>query len=347
MANKGKSNSLHIGSMSPDELWQKSPDIIRRFIEQRPDYEQLCTEIGYIVNKRLGAKKVEVSTITWRAKTLNSFLDKLERKKYGDPFQEITDFAGVRVVCLYLADIPLIEEIINSEFEVIEKVDKLNDKGADRFGYGALHFIVKLGEGASGARYDDLKDLVCEIQVRTVLQDAWAIIDHHLVYKNESNVPTPLQRKLNGLAGLFETADDQFDRIRAERINYITEVRESKNDPNQFLNNEINVDTFNEYLKWKFPALELSFPGMLTNTYLFYIDKEKYKKLSDLEHAIERAKSALEKVNSTMNHKTTLYLHTAGFQLIIALMLVDKNIRNSFPLVDKDLKNAVEKNALS
>jgi ppGpp synthetase/RelA/SpoT-type nucleotidyltranferase len=60
-------------------------------------------------------------------------------------------------------------------------------------------------------RYDDLKKLVCEIQVRTVLQDAWAIIDHHLSYKQESDVPKILRRKLNSLAGLVETAHDQFD----------------------------------------------------------------------------------------------------------------------------------------
>ncbi|MFH1742151.1 MAG: hypothetical protein ABIH23_24370, partial [bacterium] len=189
-------------------FWQSNPEIVRRFIQQRTDYEQLCSEVQYILRKRLAERTIEISTVTGRAKTLNSFLEKIQRKTYEDPFSEITDFAGVRIVCLYVSDIPLIEDIIRKEFEIVEKVDKLTDKPPDQFGYGAIHFVARLGKKMSGARYDDLKVLLCEIQVRTVLQDAWAIIDHHLIYKSESSMPKVLRRKLNSLAGLFETADD-------------------------------------------------------------------------------------------------------------------------------------------
>jgi ppGpp synthetase/RelA/SpoT-type nucleotidyltranferase len=82
------------------------------------------------------------------------------------------------------------------------------------------------------------------MQVRTVVQDAWAIIQHHLVYKRESQVPSHLQRKLNSMAGLLETADDQFESIRREREAYIAEVRESLAKPALFLENELNLDSF-------------------------------------------------------------------------------------------------------
>src|ERR1051325_381880 len=94
------------------EIWKRNPETICAFIEQRPNYEQLCTEIAYILSKRLNNSKIDISAVTWRAKTLKSFLEKIERKKYDDPFKAITDFAGVRVVCLYLTDIPVIEGII-------------------------------------------------------------------------------------------------------------------------------------------------------------------------------------------------------------------------------------------
>jgi putative GTP pyrophosphokinase len=197
-----------------DLVWQENPETIKKFLEQKTDYEQLCAEIAYILKKKLSKDSIEYSSVSFRAKTLKSFLIKIVRKTYENPFNEITDFAGVRVVFLYQNDLTRIEHIIKKEFEILKKVDKLNEKGIEKFGYGAIHYIVKIGKNSSGARYDDLKKLVCEIQVRTVLQDAWAIIDHHLVYKKESEIPTNLQRKLNSLAGLFETADNQFDILK-------------------------------------------------------------------------------------------------------------------------------------
>lgn len=242
--------------MNIEKVWKDKTEIIRKFIERNEKNKQLCSEIAYILKKRLDTAEIEYSTITNRTKTLNSFLEKLDRKSYSDPFEEITDFAGVRIVYLYQKDLDNIEKQIKSEFNIVERVDKLNDKGADKFGYGALHFIIKLGKSSKGARYDDLKNLKCEIQVRTVLQDAWAIIDHHLVYKKESEIPSTLQRKLNSLAGLFETADNQFEIIRNEREEYLSELdKSSKGD--KFLENELNLDTYIKYLEWKFPDIHL------------------------------------------------------------------------------------------
>jgi ppGpp synthetase/RelA/SpoT-type nucleotidyltranferase len=207
-----------------------------------------------ILRKRILDRGIETSLISSRTKTLNSFLEKLQRKNYDKPFEQLTDFAGVRVVCLYRGDLAKVAEVIREEFVVVEDVDKVDELGADQFGYGARHYILQLGKSSSGARYDDLKKLVCEVQVRTVVQDAWAIIQHHIVYKRESQVPTQLQRKLNSLAGLFETVDDQFERIRSERDAYVVDVRQSAGAPDAFLENELNLDSFKEYLTWAFPG---------------------------------------------------------------------------------------------
>jgi len=239
-----------------DELentWNEKPEIILSFIKAHPQYEQLCSEVAYILTKRMDEQNIEYSAITSRAKTLKSFSEKLSRKDYKNPLMEVTDLAAVRVVYLYKNDRPIIEKIIESEFKIIEKVDKVAEQEADKFGYGALHYLVNLGRKSSGARYDDLKGLVCEIQVRTVLQDAWAIIDHHLIYKQESDIPKVLRRKINSLSGLFETADDQFDRVRIDREEYRETVKSKKDNKKEFLEQEINLESFTEYLKWKFP----------------------------------------------------------------------------------------------
>jgi putative GTP pyrophosphokinase len=322
MTNRRAKNKTLRMSRKVSEFWRRSPDTIREFLDRRPDYEQLCTEIAYILKKRLAAQDIETSAVLWRSKTLNSFLEKLVRKSYVDPLADVKDFGGVRVVCLYLSDVSEIEKIIYEQFEVIEKVDKLTDKGADRFGYGAMHFVVRLGSTSSGARYDDLKELVCEVQVRSVLQDAWAIIDHHLVYKTESDIPQSLQRKMNSLAGLFETADNQFDLVRRERESYLEDIRESQSNPSVFLKNDINTDTLYEYLQWKYPNLptdEFSEEVPLLRT---LIDRPEYKTLADIDGQINKAENAVVAVIGELGEENNYVRHAAG-RLLLSLSLVN------------------------
>jgi len=233
-----------------DAAWRSDPDVVRRFLAIRPRYEELCNEVTYILKKRVQQAGVAVATVSARAKTLGSYLQKIEPKSYQNPFHEVTDFAGVRVVCLYKSGLQKVRRIVREEFEVVEELNKFDQMGVDRFGYGAWHFIVRLGTESAGARYDDLKALVCEVQVRTVVQDAWAIIQHHLVYKKESEVPGQIQRALNALAGQFEGVDDQFDNLRKQREKYRAGVRSNP----KLASIPLNLDSFTEYLGRWFPG---------------------------------------------------------------------------------------------
>ncbi len=312
-----------------DSVWKNNTETIRNFLSNLEDYSQLCAEIAYILRKRLTESNIEVSSVTNRAKALNSFLEKIVRKNYADPFQEITDFAGVRVVYLYKSNFKKIEEIINKEFSVMEKVDKLNEKGTDRFGYGAVHYIVTLGKNSSGARYDDLKNLKCEIQVKTVLQDAWAIIDHHLVYKRESDIPSTLQRKLNSLAGLFETADDQYDSIRREREEYLKKLDISKNSK-EYLDNELNLDTFISYLSWKFPKMELKYFDNQPEVIFNDIKKQQFKILREIDTIIEKYIEAVPEIMKVLEDEyRTIYYENNDLP---SCLLVDTILKIDDPI---------------
>lgn len=271
-----------------DGMWVQKPEVIKQFINKRSDYEKLCAEVAYILTKLLNNAEIEFSNIVYRAKTLNSFLEKVKRKNYKNPIKEITDFAAVRVVCLYVDDLDEIEQIITEHFEIVEKIDKFHNRETNQFGYGAIHFVVKLGENSSGARYDDLKDLVCEIQIRTVLQDAWAIIDHHLVYKNKSSIPTILRKKLNLLAKTFQSADEEFRRIRNERENYLFGIEKSQNSSQQFLDNELNLDSFVRYSQWKFPELPSGASHIDIPFFLNHLVRLRIRKLSQLDAIVNQ-----------------------------------------------------------
>jgi putative GTP pyrophosphokinase len=317
-----------------ERFWKENPEAIKRFIDQQPDYEKLCAEVAYILNRELLKAEVEFSTITYRAKTLNSFLEKIQRKSYRDPIAEITDFAGVRVVCLYIDDLERLEKVIGEQFEIVEKIDKLTDRKADHFGYGAIHFTVRLGKNASGARYDDLKNLVCEIQTRTVLQDAWAIIDQHLVYKNESNIPTILRSRLNLLAGNFQSADEKFSDIRAEREEYLREVEDSKINSEQFLENELNLDSFVRYAHWKFPELPTGTQVLDVPFYLKLLAEMNLTKLGDLDEIVNRGVTAYEfylKENGRDFLNSYAITSVALSALLVHKEFVPEHLKSVFP----------------
>jgi len=297
--------------------------MIKKFTENRDNYKLLCEEVSFILKKELAKKKVEYSSISHRAKTLNSFIEKNRRKKYKYPFKDITDFAGVRIVFLYTKDYDKIEKIIKDKFDIIEKVDKLNEKEVDQFGYGAIHFVIRLGRNYKGARYDDIKPLTCEIQVRTILQDAWAIIDHHLVYKNEKDVPEHLRRKLNSLAGLFETADDQFLSIRNERNAYLKEIKEVSKTPLKFLDLPLNIDSFYEFLKWRYPKFEKDFDNLGWQKLYHIIDKRRYRNLNDLNIVHELTEKDAKRVKKERDFESDNAFH----EFIIRLITYDKDFR--------------------
>lgn len=242
-----------------DELWATQPHTIRRFLELRPQYERLAQEVAYIVEGLARKHRIEFAAVTYRAKELDSFCEKIVRKKYASPFNEVSDLSGVRIVYLYESDKEKIESLVEKSFKVVEKIDTVETRGAEQFGYGALHYLVNVGPSVRGPRYEELKKMTCEIQVRTVLQDAWAVIAHHLSYKQEADVPAELRRKLNALSGVIETADHQFDQVRDERLKYAARLkREIAADSREFLNGSLNLDSLAEYLAWKFPDRDRS-----------------------------------------------------------------------------------------
>ncbi len=223
-----------------------------KFFEEQPLYKDLCREVEYILRKRFQRDGVSVGVITSRAKSYKSFADKMIRRVHQDKPNNVRDRAGARVVYLYRSDLPKIEAGIRSEFTVIDKKDSTTDQKPDRFGYSDVKFYIKLRNQA-GPRYDDLKDFVCEIQVRTVGQDAWALISRDLMYNRESQIPKEHQKALNLLVGHFEIADKEFDTIRTELLREREKIAAKAED--EFLEQAINLDTLTAFIE-KYVATE-------------------------------------------------------------------------------------------
>lgn len=276
-----------------NRTWKEKPEIIRSYFDLFPTHQRLCDEVKYILEKKIRSAGIEIGHLSARAKTLESFCEKIERKIYRNPTVEITDLSGVRIVYLYASDRARLEQLVEEQFDIHEKVDKVSDQGVEKFGYGALHYIVTLKEQHAGARYDDLRGVRCEIQIRTILQDAWAIVAHHLSYKHEEDIPKELIRKLHALSGLFETADDQFEIINRARIEYQTRMKDSISANAELsLEAHVNLDSLLAYMAWKFPDRDTSSREAAADL-LEELNRFGYRKLKNIDDAVNSSWNAV------------------------------------------------------
>ncbi|MGW5752008.1 GTP pyrophosphokinase [Nocardia rhamnosiphila] len=179
----------------------------------RQQYQNLRREVQFALRHALTESGVTVHDVVARVKTRNSFIEKIQRKGYKDPFDEMCDIVGARVVCLFLDDLPVVDSVISNCFEVKAKEDKLASAPPDAFRYRSVHYECSIRSDYIGPHYANIKDLVFEIQVRTILQDAWAVVEHTLAYKG-SSIPNNLRRDFGALMGLFHIADKAFQQLR-------------------------------------------------------------------------------------------------------------------------------------
>lgn len=183
----------------------------------RPDHLRFTSKIEHLFTELLQFQNISFHLIESRTKEVSSFRDKVTRasKAYSNPMSEITDLSGLRIITYYQSDAVLIRDLIEAEFEVDSANTVEHSPSGSEFGYRSAHYVVRISSKRSALmEWAGLSDFRLEIQVRTVLQHAWAAISHKLQYKRENDVPEQLRRKLFRLSALFELADDEFISLR-------------------------------------------------------------------------------------------------------------------------------------
>jgi len=262
-------------------------------------YEKLVEEILYVLSEELekgGIKYHSLAARKTKIKTFESFFEKVGRKQIKDKqFERIEDVAGIRIICLYRSDLEKIDDIISTNFEVIKK-DTFRTRTEAAFGYSSDHYVVRIPKRCKGPRDDHIKDLSCEIQVRTVLMHAWASVSHHLDYKQELDVPTALRVNFNALAGLFYVADTNFELFREGIEELRTNLMKEAKKGTLNLDQEINIDNLGTYLEHRFPDRK---KGDYAN---FIIDLRRlgYKTISQLDKEINRVLPMLNEFETTL-----------------------------------------------
>jgi putative GTP pyrophosphokinase len=170
---------------------------------------------------------LKIHSVEMRLKSRASLAQKLARpdRDYADLW-EVTDLVGLRVITYFEDAVDRVAELIERRLPVdlSHSIDKRRRREPGAFGYRSLHYVCRLAE-VGGATSESAEILPvrarCEVQVRTVLEHAWAEIEHDLGYKAPAAVPAPVRRRLDRLAGMLELADQEFVGIRRELDEYV------------------------------------------------------------------------------------------------------------------------------
>ena len=140
---------------------------------------------------------------------------------YPHPWQDIHDLIGVRVTTYHSTEIPRIIEALTEVFEVRRSVDKTaQTRVSGSFGYGSHHLILRVPPARVAPVLQAYAGREFEVQIRTVLQHAWAEFEHDIRYKRRGNtgkLAPEVDRAFTLAAGLIELADQQFDLIAAQQ----------------------------------------------------------------------------------------------------------------------------------
>ncbi len=214
---------------------------LRRFKEIRPVYESYAQFLKEVL-KKARLRYAPLAIVDARAKTIQSFVEKILRKRERyqnaktplppDPLLSMTDLCGGRIIVQTGRQVNDVCRFIERTFDIDEanSEDVRNRLKPTEFGYRSVHYVVMIDPTKlldAGIRLTPPSDLFsagvplkAEIQVRTILEHAWADLVHDSVYKTELFPPKHIQRQVSTLSAILENLDSDFARLVGDMFEY-------------------------------------------------------------------------------------------------------------------------------
>jgi ppGpp synthetase/RelA/SpoT-type nucleotidyltranferase len=207
-----------------------SQELLEQYRSLLPVYSEMAEIIPEKLKGFFDDAGLIVAAVEHRVKTEGSLTGKLQLKgnKYSSIY-DITDIIGIRVITFYIDDVDKVASVLERLFEIDweNSVDKRKAHETDSFGYLSLHYICRIPESAyTDPEHPEINKIRFEVQMRTVLQHAWANMNHDTGYKSGVEIPKVYLRNLSRLAGMLELVDDEFSRIRRELADYRRKVQQ-------------------------------------------------------------------------------------------------------------------------
>ena len=199
---------------------------VQQYAARHPELVTAAAEAVAVIGTILDEAGINYLTIDGRAKGIASFAEKATRTEdgvplYADPLTDIGDQLGVRVITYVRDDVEAVAALLGEQLPVLDDRDFGELTASQgRFGYASRHLQVEI-EGR-----------MVQVQLRTVLQHAWAEFEHDIRYKG--TVPaehaSEFDRRFTLAAGLLELADQEFSAIR-DRLRGAAPTEAADDDP--------------------------------------------------------------------------------------------------------------------
>ncbi|HEU5454097.1 MAG TPA: DUF429 domain-containing protein [Nocardioides sp.] len=196
---------------------------VREYAARQPVLRRAAEDFAGLVTAILDDAGINYLSVTGRAKAVASFAAKAARTIEGkpvfaDPLSEITDQIGIRVITYVQSDVDAVAELLDDQVVVHDDRDLGRETASEgRFGYASRHLLIGLDAAREGQpAFENLLGRLAQVQIRTVLQHAWAEFEHDIRYKGtipDEHVPD-FDRRFTLAAGLLELADREFSTIR-------------------------------------------------------------------------------------------------------------------------------------
>lgn len=225
---RAESDVGHYGNFTLEDVkeWEKEhyPEILSKddiekytkwYTENYSLYEKLAETAKQVISNIVDDKGLTYHYIDARAKEVKDFTKKIQQGIYYEP-EQMQDLAGVRVICYVKSEVDKVCESIEQNFEIdrTRSLDKARILGSDKMGYQSIHYIAKFPKSRTDLTdYKKFENLYFEIQVRTILQHAWAEIEHDRIYKSSKKMSKNIKRQFNLVSSILESADNEFQRL--------------------------------------------------------------------------------------------------------------------------------------
>lgn len=157
-------------------------------------------------------------TIKGRVKSFPSYFEKLlsrlEKRHVSGVMEPIHDIIALRVVCPFMEDLAGVEQRLRAKYTIVDMEHKGENHTIGEFGYSCVHLVFAIPKRVR-QKVHGLDLETAEVQIRTILQDAWAEVEHELIYKSQiAPLDSPLRRKLAALNATLSLSDITFQEIR-------------------------------------------------------------------------------------------------------------------------------------
>jgi len=226
---------------------QQRDKILISFFKEKEKYAKLAEDIVRLIRDDPSAPKESIHTVLYRIKDEARLIEKIEQENstsavnvktitHSNYQERIDDIVGIRIICLRLSDIVKVEEYLKllaeeKIFQFTEKADHKRsfvlpidpgegvpqDLNLQYNGYSSIHYQVKLGERSDVK--EDLKKIQVELQLRTILEEAWGEIDHKYRYvysRIGDEVPEHIHSGFYNLSAYLQAAAMQAEHLCRE-----------------------------------------------------------------------------------------------------------------------------------